>query len=84
LEVIALGEQLAAPVPDADSIAEIDGGKHEAETEDGVVVHLPGGVELIEEHGEEAMAWRRQAVEGTPLRHFLGLARRRWVSEAGR
>jgi DNA-binding transcriptional LysR family regulator len=31
-----------------------------------------------------AMAWRREAVEGTPLRHFLGLARRRWVNEAGR
>lgn len=31
-----------------------------------------------------AMAWRREAVEGTPLRHFLGLARRRWASEAGR
>ncbi len=31
-----------------------------------------------------AMAWRREAVEGTPLRHFLGLARRHWVNEAGR
>lgn len=31
-----------------------------------------------------AMAWRREAVEGTPLRHFLGLARRHWINEAGR
>ena len=31
-----------------------------------------------------AMAWRREAVEGTPLRHFLALARRHWAHEARR
>ena len=31
-----------------------------------------------------AMAWRREAVGGTPLRYFLGLARRHWAHEARR
>jgi len=48
-----------------------------------------GGLRIVEVGVAEAawtvaMAWRKEAVEGTPLRHFLGLARRRWVNEAGR